>query len=116
MQADDPRAPDGRDGWSQLRDPALWARVLRVAREDIAFFKSLFEIYEGVAIIRTVETLPDGAALIALLATADFVHETDAILDDVASLGAPAFTSAELPAVCHQDWFLSAWTRDAEDA
>ena len=113
--ASDRRAAAGRDGWSQLRDAALWARVLRVAREDIAYFKFLFESYEGVAIIRTVETLPDGAALIAVLATADFVHETDAILDDVRERGAPAFAGADLPAVCNEDWFLSTWVREAGD-
>lgn len=105
----------GAAGWSQLRDAELWARVIRVARVDIAFFKCLFESYEGVAIIRTVGTLPDGAVLIALLATADFRGETDAILDDVRERGAPGFTPAALPDVCNEDWFLSTWVRETGD-
>jgi hypothetical protein len=101
--------------WSRLRDAELWARVIRVAREDIAYFKVLFESYEGVAIIRTVETLDDGSVLIAVLATADFRGETDAILDDVRRRGAPDFTPAALPDVCNEDWFLSTWVRHAAD-
>lgn len=96
-----------------MRDAELWARVLRVAREDIAYFKFLFESYEGVAIIRTVETLADGAVLIAVLATGDFRAETDGILDDVRARGAPGFTPAALPDVCNEDWFLATWARDA---
>ena len=84
-----------------------------MAREDIAYFKFLFESYEGVAIIRTVASPGDGTVLIAVLATADFVGETDAILDDVQAHGAPVFTPAALPDVCAEDWFLSTWVRDA---
>jgi hypothetical protein len=101
------------DHWTPLRNAELWVRVLRVVRGDIAFFKFLFESYEGVAIIRTVETLDDGHVLIAVLATADFRGETDAILADVGERGTPAFAPAALPAVCNQDWFLSTWVRDA---
>ncbi len=104
-----------RDGWSLLADAELWARAIRLAREDIAFFKSLFECYEGVAIIRTVESRAGQDAIIALLATADFRADTDAILDDVHARGAPAFAAADLPDVCNEDWFLSAWMRDAGD-
>lgn len=99
--------------WHLLRDAELWARAIGVARVDIAYFKSLFECYEGVALIRTVETRPDGSAVIALLATSDFRDETDAILADIADRGAPAFAAAELPAACTEDWFLSTWVRDA---
>lgn len=101
--------------WYALRDAELWARVIRVAREDIAYFKFLFESYEGVALIRTVETLGDGSVVIAVLATGDFRGETDAILADVAARGAPTFTPAALPAACTEDWFLSTWVRDAGD-
>lgn len=112
--------PDGqgggvaRDAWTPLRGAELWARVIRVPRVEIAFWKNLFESYEGVAIIRTVETLDDGNALIALLATEDFLGETDAILDDVASRGTPSFSPAPLPAQCTEDWFLSTWVRDGD--
>lgn len=101
--------------WYALCDAELWARVIRVAREDIAYFKFLFESYEGVALIRTVEKHADGGAVIAILATADFRGETDAILADVARHGAPAYAAAELPAACTEDWFLSTWVRDAGD-
>lgn len=101
-----------RGAWHLLRDAELWARAIRVARVDIAYFKSLFECYEGVALIRTVETRPDGSAVIALLATSDFRDETDAILADVADRGAPAFGATELPAACSEDWFLSTWVRE----
>jgi len=107
-EADDPR-------WSLLGDAALWARVIRVQREDIAYFKHLFESYEGVAIVRTVETRGDGTVAIAVLATADFRDETDAILSDVAARGAPGFLPAPLPPVCTEDWFLHAWTREQSD-
>jgi hypothetical protein len=98
--------------WQVLRDEQLWARAIRITREDLAFFKSLFETYEGVALIRTVETRSDGSAVIAILATEDFRGETDAILADIAARGAPAFTAVPLPVVCTEDWFLSAWMRD----
>ena len=112
----DDRAPASpASAWHDLRDAELWARVIRVAREDIAYFKFLFESYEGVALIRTVEKRADGSVVIAILATADFRGETDAILADVARHGSPAFTVAELPAVCTEDWFLSTWVRETGD-
>lgn len=103
-------APAGA-GWSLLGDAALWARVIRVAREDIAYFKHLFESYEGVGLVRTVETRDDRTVEIAILATGDFVAEADAILADVAAHGAPPFSGAPLPRVCTEDWFLREWTR-----
>ena len=124
VTTDDARAVGGRVAapltspaeWHLLRDAELWARVIRVARVDIAYFKSLFECYEGVALIRTVETRDDGSAVIAILATSDFRGETDAILADVADRGAPAFAAAGLPAACNEDWFLSTWIREADDS
>ena len=104
---------DATGEWHLLRDAELWARVIRVAREDIAYFKFLFESYEGVGLIRTVEAERDGSVSIAILSTGDFRHETDAILADVAARGAPSFTAAPLPAACAEDWFLSIWVRDA---
>lgn len=99
--------------WHLLRDAELWARVIRVAREDIAYFKCLFETYEGVGLIRTVGAERDGSVSIAILSTGDFRHETDAILDDVAARGVPPFAAAPLPVACTEDWFLSTWVRDA---
>ena len=99
------------EGWTALADPAVHARALRVARDDIAYFKYLFESYEGVAIVRTVETIDPSTAIIAVLATTDFIVEAEAILRDVAEAGQPPVASVELPPVCTEDWFLAAWTR-----
>ncbi|HEY8515226.1 MAG TPA: DUF4911 domain-containing protein [Candidatus Binatia bacterium] len=107
-----PREPSVA-GWTPLRDAELWARVLRVEREEVAYFKFLFESYEGVGIVRTVETQKDGTVVIALLAPRDFVEVAEAILEDVRERGARPFTYEELPAVCTEDWFLSTWVRDA---
>jgi uncharacterized protein DUF4911 len=98
--------------WSPLRGAALLACAIDVAREEIAYFKYLFESYEGVAIVRTVETHPGGRTVIAILATEDFVAEADAILLDVARVGAPQFVATALPPVCTEDWFLETWARD----
>jgi hypothetical protein len=99
------------EAWAPLADPAVHARALRVARDDIAYFKYLFESYEGVAIVRTVETIDRYTAIIAVLATADFVAEAEAILRDVAAAGQPPLESVALPPTCTEDWFLAAWTR-----
>lgn len=101
-------------GWTSLGPAGLEARVLRVARRDIAYFKYLFESYEGVAILRTVETLDRDTAVIAVLATPDFVAEAEAILRDVEAVGSPDIAPAVLPAVCREDWFLAAWTREPD--
>jgi hypothetical protein len=101
------------DAWSPLRDSGLLARAIVVPRETIAYFKYLFESYEGVAIVRTVETIDRASVAIAILATPDFVAEAEAILRDVERHGAPAFTAVTLPPVCREDWFLARWARDA---
>jgi hypothetical protein len=88
--------------------------AIRVARGDIAFFKYLFESYEGVAIVRTVQTIDRDNIVIAVLATDDFVAEADAILADVERFGSPPFTKVRLPAVCEEDWFLEQWSREAD--
>src|SRR5215472_4331508 len=100
------------EDWRPLADRALRARAIRVARDDIAYFKYLFESYEGVAIVRTVETIDHASAVIAVLATEDFVAEAEAILAWVIERGAPAIVPVVLPPVCTEDWFLAAWTRD----
>ncbi|MBI1818359.1 MAG: DUF4911 domain-containing protein [Deltaproteobacteria bacterium] len=50
---------------------------LRVARRDIAFIKFVFESYEDVAIVRTVDRK---TAVIVVLAVPDAVEHTRAIL------------------------------------
>jgi len=98
-------------GWTRLGSAGLDARALLVARRDIAFWKHLFESYEGVAILRTVETLDEDRAVVALLATPDATGDASAILESVEAEGSPAFADAPLPAVCREDWFLAAWAR-----
>jgi hypothetical protein len=71
-----------------------------------------FESYEGVAIVRTVETSDRKRVAIAVLATPDFVGEAEAILCYVERDGAPPFTAVALPPVCREDWFLARWVRD----
>src|SRR5581483_11070535 len=93
--------------WTDLGAAGLSACALRVRRRDIAYFKYLFESYEGVAIVRTVETVDPATAVIAVLATPDHVACADEIL--------PAVARAALPAVCREDWFLVEWVREPDD-
>jgi len=101
-------APD----WVPLGDSGLHARVLRVERAEVAFFKHLLESYEEIGIGRTVETRPDGTVAIAILVPSDYANVAAEILADVASRGAARFEPEPLPAVCTEDWFLETWTRD----
>jgi len=63
-------------GWTRLGSAGLDARALLVSRRDIAFWKHLFESYEGVAILRTVETLDEEHAIID--AARDWIEERSA--------------------------------------
>lgn len=100
------------DGWTFLEDAGLVAIAFRVARRDIAYFKYLFESYEDVAIVRTVETLDASSAVIAVLAAPDQVEDAEQILAEVERSGTPAVARVELPPVCREDWFLEEWVRD----
>jgi hypothetical protein len=100
------------EAWAPLRSSGLHARVLRVGRAQVAFFKHLFESYEEVGIVRTVETRSDGTVAIAVLVPQDYTGVAAGILADVASRGAPRFDPEALPPVCTEDWFLEAWTRE----
>jgi len=53
---------------------------LRLSPEDIALVKFLFESYEGVAIVRTVDRR---TAIIVVLVSPDFLAVARAILDDL---------------------------------
>ena len=55
---------------------------LRLSPQDIALVKFLFESYEGVAIVRTVDRR---AAIIVVLVSPDFLAVARAILDDLHS-------------------------------
>jgi Domain of unknown function (DUF4911) len=99
-------------GWTRLGSAGLDARALLVSRRDIAFWKHLFESYEGVAILRTVETLDEEHAIVALLATPDWTSVASGILDSIEAEGSPSFADRPLSAACHEDWFLATWVRE----
>ena len=67
-------------GWQRLGAAGLQARALRIQRADVAFFKHIFESYEEVGMVRTVETRPDATVLIAVLAVDDYVHVAQAVV------------------------------------
>ncbi len=53
---------------------------IRVARADIAFVKFIFESYEGIAVVRTLDR---HAADLVVLAVPDFVADAHAILESL---------------------------------
>lgn len=53
---------------------------LRVPPGDIAYVKFVFESYEGIAVVRTMDR---AAAVIVLLVPADLEHEARAILESL---------------------------------
>jgi len=55
---------------------------LRVAPADIAYVKFIFESYEGIAVVRTVDR---ARAVIVLLIAADLADEARRILDAIRS-------------------------------
>jgi len=74
---------------------------LRLAPVDIALVKFVFESYEGVAIVRTVDRR---AAVIVVLASRDFLAVARAILEDLRG----RIDIAEIPAPpeAGEDWLL----------
>ncbi len=99
--------------WLELPSAGLWVRAFRTGREDVAFWKHLFESFEDVAVVRTAANEgPD--AIVALVATRDFVEEAESVLDDVVRRGAPRVVATALPAHCREDWFLTEWSRPGE--
>jgi len=61
----------------------IHALYLRVDPADIAYVKFLFESYEEVAIVRTVDR---HAAIIVILAVDDFLADAQAILAEVTTI------------------------------
>ncbi len=53
---------------------------LRVPPEEIAFVKFIFESYEGIAVVRT---LDPAAAVIVVIVAADFASDARAILEAI---------------------------------
>ena len=74
---------------------------LRVAPVDIALVKFLFESYEGVAIVRTVDRR---AAIIVALVSRDFLAVARSILADLSARIAIDEISA--PEGAGEDWLL----------
>ncbi|MFM7140377.1 MAG: hypothetical protein ACKO2K_00450 [Alphaproteobacteria bacterium] len=105
-------APEPTPGWTRLGSAGLDARALLVARKDIAFWKHVFESHEGVAILRTIETLDRDRTVVALLATPDWTAVASEILASIEESGSPPFSPEPLPPVCHEDWFLATWVRE----
>ncbi len=74
---------------------------LRVAPADIALVKFLFESYEGVAIVRTVDRR---AAVIVALVSRDFLDVARQILADLQSR--IAIEEIPPPPTAGEDWLL----------
>lgn len=79
---------------------------LRLDAADIAFVKFLFEAYEEVAIVRTVDR---AAAVIVLLIAPDFLAVARAILADIGRT--VRFEETPPPALPVDDWLM----RELED-
>lgn len=79
----------------------MQAIYLEIAAEDIAYIKFIFESYEEVGIIRTVEKK---RAVIALLAMDDFIDAARAIL--AALEKEIPLREIPRPAEIEDDWFM----------
>lgn len=74
---------------------------LEIAPEDIAYIKFIFESYEEVGIIRTVDKK---RAVIALLAMDDFIDAARAILTALAK--EISLRAIPRPVEVEDDWFM----------
>jgi len=74
---------------------------LQLAPQDIALVKFLFESYEEVGIVRTVDRQ---TAVIVVLVLEDFVSEARAILDDLHAC--IAFVEIAAPPLPVDDWLM----------
>lgn len=74
---------------------------LRVAPADIALIKFVFESYEGVGIVRTVDAR---TAVIVVLAVEDFLPAARAILRDLQAL--IDYAEVEAPPIAPEDWLM----------
>ena len=90
MSGDEPGAADG-----------LEAIFLRVARVDISLIKFLFESYEGVAVVRTIDR---HAAVIVALVSPDFIDVARALLADLRTR--TAIEEIARPPEAGEDWLL----------
>jgi len=80
---------------------ALDVFFLRLAPADIAFVKFIFESYEGVAVVRTLDRRE---AVIAVLVSADFIDVARGILRSLRET--VAMSEVTPPAGVSEDWLL----------
>ncbi len=80
---------------------AVVAIFIEVAPADIALLKFLFESYEGVAVVRTVDR---HEAVIVALVSSDFIDVARGMLDSLR--GRIDFREIEAPAGANEDWLL----------
>lgn len=74
---------------------------LEVEPKDIGYIQAIFESYEGVAIVRTLDRKK---AVIVLLVVEDFLSTARAILDCLRS--ETSLTEIRRPAEIGEDWLL----------
>jgi hypothetical protein len=98
----------GRSFGMSLPQTSVQAIHLRMAPADIALAKFLFESYEEVGLVRTIDRR---AAIIVVLVVPDFLPTARAILADLH--GMIAFTEIEPPPQDADDWLMRAI--DADD-
>lgn len=82
-------------------DSSVIPIYLRLAPADIAFVKFLFESYEGVGIVRTIDR---HAAVIVVLAVPDFLDTARAILESLQA--AIPCTEVDPPPLPADDWLM----------
>ena len=80
---------------------AICPVYVRVAPADIAYVKFLFESYEGVGIVRTVDR---HAAIIVVLVVEDFLPDVHAILRELQ--GALVCAAVDAPPIDPDDWLM----------
>jgi hypothetical protein len=83
-----------------MNHPDVVPICLRVAAGDIALIKFLFESYEGLAVVRTVDRTE---AIIAVLAVADHLATVRALLDSIRTQCA----WQEVPSRPGDEWLLA---------
>lgn len=82
---------------------------LELAPADIAYIKFIFESYEEVGIIRTID---NRKAIVVLLAMNDFLDAARAILDSIRK-DIP-LREVSRPAEMKDDWFMTELLAEAE--
>jgi hypothetical protein len=82
---------------------------LRIPPRDIALLKFVFESYEGVAIVRTLDR---HEAILVVLAVPDFLDDAEKILDDLR--GQVPFERIAAPEGDPDDWLMREIDREGD--